>query len=74
MPVAVSESNYYAILELEKGATEDNIRVAYKKLVSWHFTLSGGFLEIDLRFARRSNGILTATKNIRMRLRKSSWR
>ena len=36
MPVAVPKTDYYAVLELEKGATEEEVRVAYKKLVSWH--------------------------------------
>ena len=36
MPVAVPKTDYYAVLDLEKGATEEEIRVAYKKLVSWH--------------------------------------
>ncbi|GJE94621.1 DnaJ-domain-containing protein [Phanerochaete sordida] len=37
MPVAVSKTDHYALLELEKGATEDEIRVAYKKLaLKWH--------------------------------------
>ena len=35
MPVAVPDTNYYAILELEDDATEEEIRMAYKKLVSW---------------------------------------
>ena len=36
MPVAVTKTDYHTILDLEKGATEDDIRVAYKKLVRWH--------------------------------------
>jgi hypothetical protein len=47
MPVAVSDTNYYAILDLEKGATEDDIRVAYKKLVSWHFCSICGLPDIE---------------------------
>lgn len=37
MPVSVSKTDYYAVLGLEKGATEEEIRVAYKKLaLRWH--------------------------------------
>ena len=40
MPVAVSKPDYFATLGVEKGATEDEIRTAYKKLVSWHLGLA----------------------------------
>lgn len=54
MPVAVSKMDYYDILELEKGATEEEIRVAYKKLVRWRaFEVSGSVADTRLNTPRR---------------------
>lgn len=35
MPVPIPMTNYYEILELQPDASDEDIRVAYKKLVSW---------------------------------------
>lgn len=37
MPAVIAtKKNYYEVLGLEKDASEDAVRVAYKKLVRWH--------------------------------------
>jgi preprotein translocase subunit Sec63 len=37
MPAPVTKTSvYYEVLGLQPDATDDDVRVAYKKLVSWH--------------------------------------